>query len=878
MKIHRIRLTNYRHIENAEKKFLPVGVTILEGPNESGKSCFAEALDLVLEELDSSTKQAVRAVQPIGKDLGPQVEVDIETGSYRFSLVKRFLKEKKTELHVLQPRPEALVGRDAHQRLQEILNATLDVGLWKALRIVQGESVGQVELPMQSLLTRALDQAAGGRPATERENTLYEAMRGEYERYFTPTGRERDELRRAEVGLRELERSVSELDSKEAKVREDVQKTADLGRRIIDVTGKLDGFAKTAEEWKAKAAIVTQAQGQLATLEAELEAAVQTTKNSAQAIAQRLELVQKVEKSRKDLGEVAEETKALAEKVEQARKALDDAKKFSQEAEKKAQTARDLADLRQRDNDYHHFAFDLTLLQERRKRHEKALEQAEEALRILQTNSLDKPALDKIQKAHQAVELAKARLEEGGPSMRLTALTELQGTINGKAFRLKNKENLERAVAEDLGLRVPHQFEIEVRPGTSSEGLRANLREAAEKLEALLRKHGVGNLAEAVRGHEAYEAASRRKGELDESVQVNLRDFTFDQLGDKIRELEERLAAHRRTRPEAPPLPRDRDTAKKLADETARVAKDADAELRRALRAVDARQRVWDDSREDHIKKQTRIQVLTQTALELDEQLARARSDTNDEELAKKAKADAEVESERRKKAEEARGQLVLLDPETVQTRSEAAQRTLERAREELGKLREEQAGVLAILSRHEEEGIFEIAERERTRLEHAKRELASLQRRAAAARLLFTVMSEHRMAAQQTYVRPLKERIESLGRIIFGKSFQVDLNDDLTITGCTRNSVPIPFESLSTGTKEQLSLLARLACATLVAKDGAGVPLIIDDALGYSDSSRLEAMGAVLDLAGRECQVIVMTCMPDRYRHVGNAKVENMG
>lgn len=54
--------------------------------------------------------------------------------------------------------------------------------------------------------------------------------------------------------------------------------------------------------------------------------------------------------------------------------------------------------------------------------------------------------------------------------------------------------------------------------------------------------------------------------------------------------------------------------------------------------------------------------------------------------------------------------------------------------------------------------------------------------------------------------------------------------------------------------------MILRLACATIVAPDG-GVPVILDDVLGYSDPHRLEAMSAVLSEAGRTTQVIVFTC-----------------
>lgn len=43
---------------------------------------------------------------------------------------------------------------------------------------------------------------------------------------------------------------------------------------------------------------------------------------------------------------------------------------------------------------------------------------------------------------------------------------------------------------------------------------------------------------------------------------------------------------------------------------------------------------------------------------------------------------------------------------------------------------------------------------------------------------------------------------------------------------------------------------------------------------MGLPDPARLETMGALLSLAGRTAQVLVLTWYPDRYRHVGDATV----
>jgi uncharacterized protein YhaN len=57
------------------------------------------------------------------------------------------------------------------------------------------------------------------------------------------------------------------------------------------------------------------------------------------------------------------------------------------------------------------------------------------------------------------------------------------------------------------------------------------------------------------------------------------------------------------------------------------------------------------------------------------------------------------------------------------------------------------------------------------------------------------------------------------------------------------------------------------------VAKDG-GTPIILNDALGYTDPERLKLMGAVLSVAAKECQIVIFTCVPERYAFIGEAAV----
>ncbi|MGH3522326.1 MAG: ATP-binding protein, partial [Mycobacterium sp.] len=155
---------------------------------------------------------------------------------------------------------------------------------------------------------------------------------------------------------------------------------------------------------------------------------------------------------------------------------------------------------------------------------------------------------------------------------------------------------------------------------------------------------------------------------------------------------------------------------------------------------------------------------------------------------------------------------------------------------------------------------------------DHAESEYTRVGRRARAVELLRSVMARHRDTTRLRYVEPFRAELQRLGRPVFGRSFEVDVDSDLRIRNRSLDGCTVPYESLSGGAKEQLGILARLAGATLVAKEDA-VPVLIDDALGFTDPERLAKMGEVFDTLGAHGQVIVLTCTPARYDGVKDAQ-----
>ena len=85
------------------------------------------------------------------------------------------------------------------------------------------------------------------------------------------------------------------------------------------------------------------------------------------------------------------------------------------------------------------------------------------------------------------------------------------------------------------------------------------------------------------------------------------------------------------------------------------------------------------------------------------------------------------------------------------------------------------------------------------------------------------------------------------------------------------RGGVAEPAAILSGGMREQLALLTRLAFARLLARGAQGAaPVILDDALVWSDDDRIERMFNALHRQARDLQILVLTCRQRAFERLG--------
>jgi DNA repair exonuclease SbcCD ATPase subunit len=155
--------------------------------------------------------------------------------------------------------------------------------------------------------------------------------------------------------------------------------------------------------------------------------------------------------------------------------------------------------------------------------------------------------------------------------------------------------------------------------------------------------------------------------------------------------------------------------------------------------------------------------------------------------------------------------------------------------------------------------------------------------REARAHALLARLFAEKKAEIEARFVAPLADRVAGYLRCLFGADtavtvgYEADAFTTLELSRPDFGSVSLPFKRLSGGTREQVGAAFRLAMAEILAGEHGGcLPIVLDDAFVNSDPGRVAAIQAMLDrAAGRGLQVIVLSCNHRDYDALGAVAVD---
>jgi len=846
------------------------GLNSFAEPNETGKSTLFDALHELLFKKYTSKDAEVRALQPYTGG-HPLIEADLETAAGLFRVRKRFLGRTLAEVTDLTRSVE--IAR--HDKVQDWIDRQTGLGERDAgpaglLWVRQGQSWSQSGgrdargAALGALIADQLDTITVGARMRKVMNRTSEALGELVDGRGRPrTGgalavaaaevaRLQEELAKLRARFDSLERDLAD--------RERLRRDLEAQRQDPDAEAAERDRLANAEEAERTAAARAARLPDLRKLSAIAEAALTDAREALRTFvserAMATDAARKIadlERRRTELDVEATTADAAVAKAgaerDAARAAEGQATAIWQaalKAERRESLTREIADL-ERTKD----------------RAAKAAQDARTARADAALIGIDQAALDRIAAQHDALTKAETLAE--------AAFTKIEIAYRpGQAGRIATDD---AAIQADRAIQIAARqtFEIDgigritVTPGGTDQAGRAHRSVGAARadLNAALAEAGMPDLA-------AARTEMARKGELLHAARQA--DGIVETLApDGLVALEDalsRLTAEREAGvPDDVPDVAAAEGALNAAQRAHRRAEEGLARAEKAREAIAASRADLNDAL--GTARQALDRALSVTGPE-------AAWDARAGSLAEQA-ADREAElAERRAEVaslEDAEAERALAEAEVKRLR--AAQRN----RSELThRLELDLSAIEQRFRNAADDGIAEALDQTREALEAARTRHARIALRAEALQMLDQALKDAHRAMRETYFEPVNRELRPLlKRVLGGETLAFD---DTTFQPerLSRAGREEEIDRLSGGTQEQVAILTRLAFARLLARSGRAAPVILDDALIFSDDDRIESMFTVLNSMTDDLQIIVLTCRQRAFQSMGGRMLRLTG
>jgi hypothetical protein len=215
--------------------------------------------------------------------------------------------------------------------------------------------------------------------------------------------------------------------------------------------------------------------------------------------------------------------------------------------------------------------------------------------------------------------------------------------------------------------------------------------------------------------------------------------------------------------------------------------------------------------------------------------------------------------------------------PQVMQQDAERLDRSARQARETYDRNREELVRLQVLLDAAGADGLEERLAEAGGDLERLQRRHRELHRRARALDRLAAALKAKRQALTKRLQAPLHKHLNHYLQLLLpGASVTIDeaLRPVALAWGPARAGTADAggYEDLSFCTREQISLISRLAYADLLKEANRPTLVILDDCLVNTDTVRMAQMKRILFDAATRHQILLFSCHPERWQDLGAA------
>lgn len=863
MKLTALRLHNVRRFagRGIAVEGIGDGVNVLCAANEFGKSTCFDALHALFFQPHTGTPGVVQGLRPYSGG-NPLVEADILTGQGAFRLTKQFYGGRRAMVRDLASGRLLAQADEAERFIAGLVQGGttgpagllwVRQGITGIERRAKSDEEGE-KRARESVLTSVqgeVETLTGGRRMAQAVAQCEE----ELSRLVTATGRPKAGGPYAQA-IEERDRLIEterRLSSELRELREALDKRRSLRARLAELEDPEQQAARLRDLTQAEAALTAARAHGEALKTAEVEAALARNRLDAARLSleshrrnwARFAVLRDLEADgRRQRDEALAHQREAGDAGQAAATAVDTAE--SREREARDLLSRLETSMRARDSAEH-----LAGLKQSHAKAEAGRGEVETVQAELKALALPATVVRQLEAIETELVGLRAVVAARVPMLRVTYQAGVSGAVGLDGVALADGE--ERALMRSAALEIGGVGRLTLTLPQGRDG-HDELAQAEAKRMTLLAALGVGSLIEARQRESAIRDLTGRL-DLAQQRQALLAPQGLAALRETIARLEAQSAG------------------------SVEVKGDPEA-MRTALAAAEARVTA---SRQAQREAQAARDAAGATVVTAERALASVAS-----ELAGLA---AMLGAEEGRQAQETELAAALAEAEAVFATAHAQVEALragaidvagaeakfrrmrsvvDAAAAEIATRREDAAGLNALIGARSNDAIEEVWQEAADKLAAAQKRLAGLEREVALLTRLREVLEAARAEARDHYFAPVMSELRPLLGLLFEDATVTFDEETLLPRTVSRNGLEEPVGVLSGGMREQLAVLTRLAFARLLAKDGQPAPVILDDALVYSDDDRIERMFDALHRQASGQQIIVFSCRQRAFAQLG--------
>ncbi|MBF0622494.1 MAG: hypothetical protein HQL54_11265 [Magnetococcales bacterium] len=864
--LNAVEVHHWRGLEHERLDNLSKGLNIIAGPNESGKSRLVQAIRYGLFEPTQGKSQTVKQLLSWSGNKQPEVMIHFQIGSESYSVEKRFLRQAHT---TLKGPGESFSDKEAELKLRNLLGLSDNTGrgftrikkpellghwplLWleqeQVTRAPHEDLHENINSRLQSLLTRETGEVLDGALGQK----ILERVRQEARNYWTPGTRKptgqliqamvdhQQALENKQAAASQLEKfhdTARQLDALRITKTELVDRLQQRVLKEKEVRQQIEHAAKTHAQLENQAERIKTLNAELKAVDQNIQDHAANKKSFDKALADQQKFEIALTNANQQLRDLSEKRSAIEKEIsalETQQKTLDIQLQnaIKQETERKQAEQRNaLQDKLQQANQY-----------------QSALQQARAKLAAIK---LDGKTWKQILDAEKELDRARVRLDAASVEVTLTAYQDLtlkDGTT------LNTGESRPFLIAERTALDIPDQLSIDINPGSQAlPKLRDAFQDAERNLETILSANDCDTIEAANQRHIETENLNRDISNLENSRDriapegISVLSEQLDKLPQTIAEYDETLDSAEQINTTASDnrlnLKNKRQAREKIVKQIQKV------ELTQSQNSSDKKHN-------QHTIEglQVRIESLPElTALQKEQQQLQQKTQ---ETLALQAQLKQTYQK---------------LGGDTLKTDLEREQESIQDLKHQQLELRDQETEARTLLEQHQALDLYGKKQEADSTEAQAKQNLQRIQKKADAARLLLDTLEQTRQETQQRLVKPVMDKVAPYLQLVF-PNVQLGLSENLEVTGLVSEHQQESYDQLSAGAREQLSILVRLGLAEILS-EGKRLPIILDDALAYSDKQRVENLNRALYQAGKLFQILLFSCREAQLDSLGGAK-----